>query len=195
MSEKTEESRRRSARLKGYDYSQPGAYFVTMCVWGMAPTLSEIMESQVVFTQVGKIAESCWNKMGDLKARIDPDEYVIMPNHLHGILFIHNPSRGEAFEGRFGSVRRRLPSNASPVHISRGTVSGSLGAIIQNFKSISTRKINRLNNTPGKTFWQRGYYDRIIRNHEELDRIRKYIFENPLKWELDEYHPSKLKNS
>ena len=88
--------RRNSIRLDGYNYSQPGAYFVTMCVRGKAPSLSEIMDYQVVLTQVGKMAESCWNKMGDLKARIGIDEYVIMTNHLHGIILFHDFGRGEA---------------------------------------------------------------------------------------------------
>lgn len=111
-----------------------------------------------------------------------------MPNHLHGILFIHKYRKGEAFESGHGTDERCSPSNASPLRVPRGTKSGSLGAIVQNFKSISTRKINQLRNTLGKGFWQRGYNDRIIRNRQELDRIRNYIAINPHQWELDEYY-------
>ena len=119
------------------------------------------------------------------------DEYVIMPNHIHAIIMIHVYGRGEAFEEVHVSQRNHR-SNASPLRVARGTAKGSLGAIVQNFKSISTRRINKYNDTPGKTFWQRGYYDRIIRNRDELASIRKYITENPLNWELDEYYPSRI---
>jgi len=159
MPKKTEESRRRSARLKGYDYSQPGAYFVTMCVRGKRCELGEVEGEEIYLSDIGNIMEDCWLSLDTLHAYLELDEWKIMPNHTKHI--------------------KRKP----------------LGRILGAFKTMSTKRINLLLNTPGKQFWQRGYYDHIIRNREELDRIRKYIFENPLKWELDEYHPSKLKNS
>ena len=183
---------RRSIRLDGYDYSQAGEYFVTVCVRGKQSVLSKIVNGQVVLTQIGEIVEECWNRIGHLKARLDLDEFVIMPNHFHGIIIIHDFGRGEALADP-AVAQRMYPANASPLRVSRGTKPGSLGAIVQNFKSLSTRRINQNRGTPGKKFWQRGYYDRIIRNQQELNRIRKYISENPLNWEMDEYHPSRIR--
>jgi REP element-mobilizing transposase RayT len=190
---KTNEPRRRSARLRGFDYSQPGAYFVTVCVKGKRCVLGDVEGERICLTGIGSEIKECWLSLEKLYKYIELDEWKIMPNHIHGILIIHDPSRGEAFEGKRLRIDPYLPSNASPVRVPRGTKPGSLGAVVQNFKSISTRKINQLTDTPGKSFWQRGYYDRIIRNREELNRIRKYISENLLKWELDEYHPSSTK--
>ncbi len=141
------------------------------------------------------IVENCWTDIPKHFPNIDTDVYVVMPNHLHGIILIHSLGRGEAFEGKCLQNRRYQPSNASPVRVPRGTKPGSLEVIVQSFKFVSTRQINQLHDRPGERFWHRGYYDRIIRNREELERIRKYISENPLKWELDEYYPPKMRNA
>lgn len=193
MPEKTKGSRRRSTRLKGYDYSQAGAYFVTMCVRGQQPRMGSVKSGQVNLSPIGRVVEESWRNITNRNTQVELDTFIVMPNHLHGILLIHNLGRGEAFEGKRLRRRRYQPSNASPLRVPRGTKLGSLGAIVQSFKSVSTRRINQLHDTPGERFWQRGFYDRIIRNREELDRIRKYVSENPLKWELDEYHPSRAK--
>lgn len=179
---------RGSARLRGYDYSRSGGYFVTIPVQGQRWRMGTLKNVQVNLSLIGIIVDACWQHIFNRYAKVEVDTFIVMPNHLHGVLFIHNLGRGEAFEGRHETAVTDSPSNASPVRVSRGTKSGSLGAIVQNFKSISTRRINQLCDTPGERFWQRGYYDRIIRNRQELDRIRKYIIENPAKWELDEYY-------
>jgi REP element-mobilizing transposase RayT len=104
---------------------------------------------------------------------------------MHGIVIFHEG-------GIVNHERREGGSRTAPTkHIKRKP----LGRIIGAFKTMSTKRINLLLNTPAKQFWQRGYYDRIIRNREELDHIRKYISENPHKWELDEYLPSRLETS
>jgi REP element-mobilizing transposase RayT len=184
--------RRSSIRLKGFDYSQPGGYFVTICVREGGPVLGEISQAEVQLNEVGKIADEIWQKIPSHKPWIELDEYVVMPNHFHGILIVHQFRRGEAFAVESRSFDRPH-ANASPLQPTKGTNPGSISAVIQNFKAISTRKINQTQHTPGKKFWQRGYYDRIIRNEGELIKIRKYILENPMKWELDEYHPAKLR--
>ena len=186
--------RSNSQRLANFDYSQAGGYFVTICVRGQRSLLGTLENDQVNLSPVGKVVDTCWRSIKGRYGQVEVDTFTVMPNHFHGILIIHGGRRGEAIESWHGTTDWNSPSNASPVRVTKGTKPGSLGAIIQNFKSISTRRINELRNTPGKSFWQRGYYDRIIRNRKELDRIRKYIIENPSKWELDEYHPSRITN-
>jgi REP element-mobilizing transposase RayT len=179
MSDKGE-VHRRSTRLPGYDYAQPGGYFVTICT-----------RDRILFFDdkpIREIVESCWSQIPDHFPNVELDQWVIMPNHIHGIILIHDPRRGEAFPDIPFKMKTNA-GNASPVRHPKGTTPRSLNAIIQNFKSVSTRKINHFRNTPGQSLWQRGFYDRIIRNEKELDRIRKYISDNPLKWELDPYHP------
>jgi REP element-mobilizing transposase RayT len=176
---KSREPQRKPVRLKGYDYSQPGGYFVTICTQDRILLFED--------DNVRKIAEGCWRNIPEHFPFVELDQWVIMPNHLHGIILIHDQCRGEAFSGR-SSNKNVDTENASPLRYPNGTAPRSLGAIIQNFKSISTRKVNQHRRTPGQTFWQRGYYDRIIRNEKELNRIQKYIAENPLKWKLDPYY-------
>ena len=196
---------RRSIRLKGYDYSQPGAYFVTMVarqrehLFGeillctgeasagstIEPTESGVADAspqRIKLTTVGEIVLKAWQKIPAHFPFTRLDEFVIMPNHFHGIIWI---STGEAFTtGNYSQVEQ-VPVNASPHH-PIGTQPGSLNAIIQNFKSISTRKINQARNTPGNKIWQRDYYERIIRNDQELNAIRQYIRENPFNWPQDQ---------
>ena len=125
-----------------------------------------------------------------------------MPNHFHGILWILDPDRtGEASAGKGRQVNgvdihvltwpvtSHLDADASP-QPPKGTQPGSLNAIIQNFKSISTRKINQVLETPGNKIWQRDYFERVIRDERELNAIRQYIQDNPLKWELDQENPA-----
>jgi len=181
------ESQRRSTRLEGYDYSQSGGYFVTICTHRKACILGEISGGILLPTKLGKTVKTCWLGIPDHFPNTEMDEWVIMPNHIHGIILIHDASSGEAFAKNSDSINRTT-ANASPLRYPAGTTPRSLGAIIQNFKSISTRKANQLQGTPGRPIWQRGFYDRIIRNQSELDHIRKYITDNPLEWKLDPYH-------
>jgi putative transposase len=178
---------RRSIRLKGYDYSQPGAYFITICTKDKIRILGNIEGERVIYSQIGKIAEECWLNIPDHFPNVKLDQWIIMPNHIHGIIFIHDSRRGEAFVEDHNQMKPPT-ANASPVRHPKGTTPKSLSAIIQNFKSVSTRRVNKLQVTPRKSLWQRGYYDRIIRNEMELDHIRRYIQENPLKWDLDPCH-------
>jgi putative transposase len=175
----TSNLQRQSIRLKGYDYSQPGGYFVTICT-----------RDRILFFEdnnIKKIVETCWLEIPYHFPNVELDQWVIMPNHLHGIILLHDSRRGEAFAENIDELRTPT-ANASPLRHPKGTTPRSLSAIVQNFKSISTRRINQLQGTPGNSIWQRGFYDRIIRNQKELDRIRHYIEENPLKWELDPYY-------
>ena len=201
MSFKIDHPQRRSIRLKGYDYSSPGAYFVTVCTRDRLPLFGKVENTEIILTPIGGIVEAFWRLIPRHFEGVSLDVYVVMPNHLHGVIVLSGEGRGEAFaEGGF-RLDQEETANASPLHLPgsenppltrwnlQGTQRGSLGAIIQNFKSVSTRKVNQLRGTPGVSLWQRNYYEHIIRDNNELDRIRRYIVDNLLKWECDKYHP------
>jgi REP element-mobilizing transposase RayT len=168
---------RRSIRLKGYDYTQPGAYFVTMNSQNREPLFGSIANGKMKLSQAGEIVLIVWRKLPAAHP-VQLDEVVIMPEHFHGIIWIIGESKGEAFGNKSPEVIESLSPNASPQR-PRGTQPNSLNAIIQNFKSVSTRKINAALKTPGDKIWQRDYYERIIRNERELNAIRQYIRDNP----------------
>lgn len=136
----------------------------------------------------GRIVEDCWNALSRHFERVELDVFVVMPNHIHGIVIIVGPpgGGGEAFAGRDRSFSPGQRANASPLQVPRGTDPGSLGAVVQNFKSVSTRKINGFRHSRGAPVWQRNYYEHVIRSDDDLNEIREYILNNPLRWDLDE---------
>ena len=168
--------RRRSIRLPGYDYTQPGAYFVTICAHERDPTFGQVVNDEMVLSENGRIAQSCWGQIPAHSAHVELDAFVVMPNHIYGIIVIRH-SRGE-------TVGAPLQTRPAP---------GSLGVIIRSFKSAVTREINRLRATPGAAVWQRNYWEHIIRSEEALQAIRRYIEENPLHWALDTYNPAMIR--
>jgi REP element-mobilizing transposase RayT len=185
---------RRSIRLPDYDYSLPGVYFVTLVVLGRQCLLGNIEGDVVHLSQAGELVTILWSRLHE-HFPVEVDTYVVMPNHMHGILVLtgfENPGMGEACGGSIVSTKTNQSPHASPLQRQRdpgkktnGTRPGSLGAVIQNFKSVSTRKINAIRNTPGNLVWQRNYYERIVRNNREWDAIRQYIETNPLNWNED----------
>ena len=170
----------RSIRLANYDYTQAGAYFVTIVVYQRACLLGNIQDGVMRPGEYGHIAGEEWFKTAALRpyVRLNPDEWVIMPNHVHGIIWLVE-------DGAVGERRRRPPTEAFGK-----PVAGSIPTIVRSFKSATTRRINALHHSPGAPFWQRNYYEHVIRTEAELDRIRRYIQENPLRWEQDAERPS-----
>ena len=171
-----EKHHRRSIRLKGYDYRQAGFYYVTICCYQRQCLFGEIVNGVMQPNLIGQTVVAVWNRLTQHFPFIELDAFVLMPNHVHGIIVI---------EEREIKLDPQVNSNSS---LPQGTQSGSLGAIIKNFKSVSKRRINRLNKNK-LTIWQRGYHDKIIRNEEAYENIRRYILENPLKWDEDEENP------
>jgi putative transposase len=167
--------RRKSLRLKGYNYKQAGAYFVSICTLNRACLFGNIISEEMVLNDAGRIVADEWIKTVEIRNNIELDEWVVMPNHFHGILVI-NECRGTA---------RRAPT----VEEFGKPVPGSIPTIIRSFKSAVTKRINELRNSPGEKVWQRNYYEHIIRNENELKQIREYITNNPLKWDLDRENP------
>ena len=144
-----------------------------------------IKQNNMILNPMGKIIDYHWRKLPIHFKNIELDQYQIMPNHFHGIVHIvgaKHPEEKDAIKCK------RVYVNASPLPMPCGTNSGSLGAIIQNFKSVTSRKINKINKSPGSYLWQRNYYEHVIRDENDLNRIRIYILENPLKWCQDKYY-------
>ncbi len=162
---------RKSIRLQGYDYRRRGSYFITICTHEMEFLFGHIKKGMMNLNNYGEIINLEWFQIAIIRSNIElfKDEFVIMPNHIHGVLRITE-----------GSVTRQKICVNNP-----GPAPGSLGAIIGQFKSITTKKINLMRNTSGKSVWQRNYFDRIIRNNKELTNIRNYIHNNPYRWEDD----------
>jgi REP element-mobilizing transposase RayT len=162
---------RKSIRLQDYDYSQPGAYFITICTKEMRYIFGRIYEGEMVLNRYGIIAQEELLHIPTTYpvVEIHTDELAIMPNHIHAILWIMDVGATEL-------VARKLPTGPRPQ---------SIGAIIGQYKSRVTKKINLLRRIHKETVWQRNYYDRIIRNENELHAIKKFIIDNPLQWEED----------
>ncbi len=170
---------RRSIRLKGYDYGQVGAYYVTICCYQRQCLLGEIVDGVMHPNLIGATVEAVWNSLPRHFPFIELDAFVVMPNHLHGIIVINESENNIGKQELLG--RKSTFKNS----LFNGTQSGSLAAIIQSFKSTATRRVNRLNRSSG-TLWQRNYYEEIIRNEKAYENIRRYILENPLNWDEDE---------
>ena len=162
-----------SSRLRDWDYSTPWWYYVTICTKHSKSWFGEVKNSRVILNKSGKIIEKEWLKTTDLRKMVELDYYVIMPNHFHGILIVNGPEN-------FVNVVE-THSDAS-LH----KVKNNLSYIIRGFKSSCTKQIHLSGNSTFK--WQSRFYDHIIRNEHDLRRIRNYIKNNPLKWELDEYY-------
>lgn len=182
---------RKFIRLKGYDYRWPGAYFITICTAGKKHYFGSIKDGRVSLSQVGLIVEKCWLTLPKSFHNVRLDTYVIMPNHIHGIIILVDDEehcRGEAFANQLSAVHSIIAANASPdPHFAIGTLSGSISAIIQSFKANTSRRINAVNGTRGGTLWQRNYYEHIIRSEQSLDEIREYTLGNPWNWSSDRY--------
>jgi len=172
---------RRSIRLPGYDYAIEGAYFITICTEDKECLFGNIHDGIMAPNAMGKIVQACWLDLPKHFRHVDLDAFVLMPNHMHGIVVVRE--RGEALATRSENLEEDRRANASPLHVPpHGTTPQSLSAIVQNLKSVSTRRINRVNRTPGRTIWQRNYYEHIIRSQKSLDAIRQYIEINPTGW-------------
>ena len=186
------ERSRRPMRLKGWDYRTPGAYFVTICTHRRACLFGEIAGDAMQLNEHGDIAAICWEAIPAHYAMAQIDEFVIMPNHMHGIVFIL-PSEMDDGHDMVVGARHAVPLHASP-----GDDAGrfgqpdpeSLSTIIRSYKSFVTRRINQHRHTPGACVWQRGYYDHIIRDDVNLGAVRRYIRDNPLQWALDRENPA-----
>ena len=170
---------RRSIRLKGYDYSQAGSYFITICTHNRLCLFGEIIDDGrgtkiCALNEYGRIAEKEWIQTAKMRPNIHLDIFVIMPNHMHGIIEITD-CRGTMHRAPMVEQFGKPKSNTIPT-------------IIRGYKSFVTKQINILRNQPGVPVWQRNYYEHIIRDEKSYYQISEYIQTNPLKWQDDKYY-------
>jgi REP element-mobilizing transposase RayT len=189
--------KRQSIRLKGYDYSQSGLYFITICCYQRECLFGNIINSQIILNDFGQLIKEEWLKSAEIRKEIELDDFVIMPNHFHGIVIINQEINSDFMKNDVDFQDNNVGANGrSPrqqIQSSRPKISmkpKSISSLIAGFKSATTKKINIIRNTPQNPVWQGNYYDHIIRNDESLARIREYVQNNPLSWENDQLHPN-----
>jgi putative transposase len=200
--------RRRSIRLKGIDYTQPGFYFITIVTKNRECLFGEIADGEMRLNEFGMIARAEWLKTAEIRHEIALDEFVIMPNHIHGIIHILPRDCDDGV----GARRRRAPTvniNAPTANWNAPTenrrahtlteqfgkpVSGSIPTIIRAYKSATTNRINKFRENAGAPVWQRNYYEHIVREDDDLARIREYVRYNPAGWVKDDENPAFQQN-
>jgi REP element-mobilizing transposase RayT len=160
---------RQTIRLREYDYCTPGSYFVTICTHGRSLRFLD--------SRLRSLVEATWASLPE-HHRVTLDVFVVMPNHVHGVLQL---------EGVDVGAQRAAPRRSG--FTTRPVLPGSLPAIVRSFKSASTKAINDHQQSRGSPVWQRGYYEHIIRTESELNRIRQYIANNPANWRYDAENP------
>ncbi len=168
---------RRSIRLKDYNYSQAGAYFVTLCTWERKCIFGRIVEGVMQLNPLGIIVQDCWNDLRHHFPDVEFEVFVVMPNHFHGIIVIKTDIVGAIHE---------LPLHENKLARRRML----LPKIIGRFKMISAKRMNEVRGTPGVPVWQRNYYEHVIRDEKSFGRIQEYIQTNVLRWEMDKENPS-----
>ncbi len=162
--------RRKDIRIPEFDYSQPGAFFVTIVTKDRKTLFGQVDNGKMVLNNVGKLAEEVWLALPTHFPNVELGEWVIMPNHIHGIISINVEA-----------------THASPLpRISKGPAPGSIGSIIGSFKSVVTKRVHQISKNTNNNLWQRNYYEHIIRNERDCQSIYDYIIANRLNWEKDE---------
>lgn len=162
--------RRKELRLPNFDYSEPGWYFVTICIVERLNLFGLVNNGNVVLNAYGAIAQDTWLHIPKHFPNVELDEFIIMPNHIHGILSLTE-------DGNFLEADKQTLNAITP----------SLGTLVGAYKAAVSKKINLIRNTPGDSVWQRNYYEHIVSSLTELVRICEYIAGNPSNWQNDEY--------
>jgi putative transposase len=180
---------RRSIRLPAYDYAQPGAYFVTVCTQNRECVFGQVVEGQMIVSDPGQMVESVWRQLPRYHG-VDVDAFAVMPNHVHGIIVLVGA-------GPVGAGPRACPDMGRPQEVAPTM---SLPDVVHRFKSLTTARYRKgvlqdgWQPFPGR-LWQRNYYEHVIRDEEELNRIRQYIIDNPASWEDDVENPHVRSNA
>lgn len=181
-----EQHARRSLHLQGYNYSQAGAYFVTICTHNRKCLFGEVVGGEMRINSSARIVQVCWDDLPRHYGRVELDAFVIMPNHVHGIIVLADPEDvGAGFKPAHPTRAGLKPAPTS----SKGLKRHGLPEIVRAFKTFSAHHINRMRYTTGMPVWQRSYYEHVIRNEETWTRIRQYIADNPKQWETDPENP------
>ncbi len=184
---------RRSIRLKGYDYSQAGLYFITICCQDRVCRLGKIENGVMICNELGEIAYREWMKTAELRPQIELDAFMVMPNHIHGILKIneidmdtlHSPNNtGDNTGDNMGECNS--PNNTGECNSPLRSPSNTIGAIIRGYKSSVTKQFGLMGFD--EKLWQRNYYEHIIRDEQSYQIISEYIINNPKKWADDKFY-------
>jgi putative transposase len=174
--------RRRSIRLKDYDYSGSGAYFVTICAYDRECIFGEVIDGRMMLNEAGKAVQDAWSGLSDRFQEIELDAAVIMPNHFHGIIFLAGALLAASDSNDHANLNGKNRKGAA-------SSAPTLGNVFRVFKSLSARNINRILLRSARPVWQRNYYDHIIRSEDEMNKIREYIQTNPSMWPEDAENP------
>ena len=187
--------RTRSARCPNWDYSSNAAYFITICTQNRENYFGEIINQKMQLSQIGVIADILWHEIKNHTKNVDLDAFVVMPNHIHGILILNGENNNIKKTNNYSvetlhatSLRNNttpLNNTPPPPNETMSKISpkpGSVSTIVRSYKSAVTKHANRL----GYTFaWQSRFHDHIIRNHRSFQQIREYIINNPVQWNKD----------
>lgn len=189
---------RRSIRFKGYDYSSEGAYYVTIVTQRRECLFGEIIDKEMYLNNYGEIVKKWWGEIPIHFPNVETGAFVIMPNHMHGNIFIFEERRGEVLSPRGNPNNNIQNANIGDTNNLGGETpplrKPTLGQIIAYFKYQSTKEMNRIETDNAVTkLWQRNYYEHIIRNEKELQQKTDYILDNPSRWDEDEEYPMKSK--
>lgn len=184
---------RRSIRLKDYDYTQAGAYFITICTHQRENIFGEIINGEMKLSKFGLVAKQQWEKLPKRFPNVELGVFVIMPNHGHGIIEIferevQGRDTADRFNDKVNESSRRVPTERF-----QKPVVGSIPTIIRSYKSAVAYRINLMRNGNDANVWQRNYYEHVIRNEKELEIITKYIEYNPMNWQLDQDNVANIK--
>ena len=203
------ERNRKSIRLKDFDYASVGGYFITICAHQRACSLSQVVDGDSCLTSIGRVVSQHWHRIPERNPRALLDEFVVMPNHVHGLILLKDDQHRREVGGPpdVGAYKPHTepflydqlacavytPLQRGDAHIvgangdgevrgPHGTKPGSTGAIVQNFKKTTTREVRKAMADPEFRLWQRNYNEHIVRDEDELNRIRDYIILNPTRW-------------
>lgn len=204
--------KRKTTRLKEYDYSAAGYYFVTVCAQDKEHIFGKVVNGAMVLNDAGEIARFAWMDLMRHNINIELDEFIVMPNHMHGIInivvvagskparipaqtpitkmYVNNNDRNKKMTD-FNEADLKLDwvvLESSKAGLEPAPTGHGLPEIVRQFKTFSAKRINDIRQMPGKKIWQRSFYDHIIRNEKSLQEIREYIVNNPAKWNDDEYN-------
>jgi putative transposase len=178
---------RRSIRLKGYDYSREGLYFITICCQDKVCLFGDVVDEKMILNEYGLVAQNEWLKTPEIRPNVELGEFVVMPNHIHGIIQLIHACRGELHspESHPSVNTCKFSGGECNSPLPRGT-SQTVGAIVRGYKSAVTKKMNSMN--IGHVIWQRNYHEHIIRNEKSYQRIAEYILNNPANWLNDKFY-------
>lgn len=172
---------RHSPRLPEFDYTQPGAYFITCVTWNRAGLFGEINSLIMTLSNLGSLVQREWERLVVRFRFLELDEYVVMPNHIHGIIIVHEIEKQKDGKSVPGS-----PNPQPKIERFGSPVAGSIPTIIRSFKSSVTQQAEFQLGRLDDPIWQPGFYEHVIRKNEDWERIRAYIQVNPQNWENDE---------